>query len=276
MTTRLTAIFVRVSELLAGILSVVAVVVGVVFVPIDVLPSASASQETSQHLVGYEHAALDVPTDWNVRLGTFCHHTVRTIFIAPPPGTSACQADPTAPEILLQALPSTPSSLLQGKTRSRVNGATVYASSSSTVVTWVVPSMGVKISGWGVGVSTIVHSLVRTKALAYGTAAVSVPSNWKVRTHTTCAHYRAAVVYLTWPHSRYCPSGQGADDVYISGLPHGYTPSGFAPRRVNDVQVLEMSRAARLTWIVPSLWVGMTGLGKGASAVMHTLHRLGT
>lgn len=264
---------------------------GTVVVATWAIPSfAGASGHEARKLVGYGHAAVWVPSGWKVRLTTSCRSTRRTIDVGPAVHSNCSMPDFVGPGISIQPLPRTVSpliggagtSLVDGRAHSMVNGVTVYSSSSGTPVTWVVPSLGVKISAWGAGASTIVHSLVRTRDVSYGTAALSLPSRWRVSRSGPCPRRDfISIGLLTEPSDCIGPSGTYVAIFSRSALSTA-SVKNWSSKKVNGIRIYYWHSISKhphppaIAWTVPSLGVRVGAYGKGAIALIHTLHRLGS
>ena len=122
----------------------------------------------------YGKAAISVPSSWAVRRNQNCPDTsaAGTLELGLPQVYSTCTAL-VAPTVGVTVSALTPNTTFVSCPRSRVNGLTVYVADCRTrhpagVTSWIVPSLGVEVSGSGSGgtpstalVNLVLHTLRR-------------------------------------------------------------------------------------------------------------------
>ena len=115
----------------------------------------------------------------------------------------------------------------------------------------------------------------------YGSAAISVPSDWVVRHDTNCPDSQAAgTLLLGFPKVlENCPMiPTSISDVIVTTLPGDDTyrlpPFAPTPVMVNGIPVYQgFGSPSSLVWAVPTLGVQVTGTGPETRTILHTLRR---
>jgi hypothetical protein len=108
------------------------------------------------------------------------------------------------------------------------------------------------------------------KSNSYGHATISVPKSWVVEHNTNCS--RPNSLLLGFPNPlEFCPNERAPSSVAIFHPVDQPAPTG-AFTKVNGLPVyVTMGSPFMLEWIAPTLGLEITGMGPGASRIMHTL-----
>lgn len=102
----------------------------------------------------YQHAAVSIPGDWVVRYGTSCPggQGAGTLLIGPPKVSESCPAIPASVSYV---------EITTTSSRTRWTPEGVAGSPYASSIGWIVPSLGIELTGTGADVLRIYRTLHR-------------------------------------------------------------------------------------------------------------------